>query len=238
MKVYIGPYKNWFGPHQLAQLLCFWVKDVTHKDSIGDRIGYEYKDKPDWVFKLGEWLAYGKWRGADELQPKDKDGIKVLFREEEEETKLYKFLLWIDKKRKRTSYIKIDKYDTWSMDHTLALIILPMLKQLKDTKHGSPLVDMEDVPDYMRTTSTEDYDAQLTFDFYHQDEKKYKYDIHDRWDWALSEMIWAFEQLTDDESEQKFYKNGEWDMASYEEFNSRKKRGLTLFGKYYQGLWD
>ena len=28
------------------------------------------------------------------------------------------------------NYVKIDRWDTWSMDHTLAHIILPMLKQL------------------------------------------------------------------------------------------------------------
>lgn len=38
----------------------------------------------------------------------------------------------------RVEYIKIDKYDTWGMDTTLAAIILPMLKQLKATKHGYP----------------------------------------------------------------------------------------------------
>jgi len=25
MKVYIGPYKDWFGPYQLAEKLMFWV---------------------------------------------------------------------------------------------------------------------------------------------------------------------------------------------------------------------
>lgn len=34
--------------------------------------------------------------------------------------------------------IIIHPWDTWNMDHTLALIILPMLKQLKATKHGYP----------------------------------------------------------------------------------------------------
>ena len=34
--------------------------------------------------------------------------------------------------------VHIDKWDTWSMDHTLAHIILPMLKQLKATNHGYP----------------------------------------------------------------------------------------------------
>jgi exonuclease V gamma subunit len=38
----------------------------------------------------------------------------------------------------RTVDIQIDPYDTWNMDHTLAMIIAPMLKQLKATKHGYP----------------------------------------------------------------------------------------------------
>ena len=38
----------------------------------------------------------------------------------------------------RTEKIHIDPWDTWSMDYTLALIILPMLNQLKESKHGAP----------------------------------------------------------------------------------------------------
>lgn len=38
----------------------------------------------------------------------------------------------------RVEYIKIDKYDTWGMDTTLAMIVVPMLKQLKATKRGVP----------------------------------------------------------------------------------------------------
>jgi hypothetical protein len=49
--------------------------------------------------------------------------------------------------------IKIDKWDTWSMDHTLSPIILPMLKQLKEVKHGAPNVEDEDVPEHLRSTS-------------------------------------------------------------------------------------
>ena len=39
----------------------------------------------------------------------------------------------------RIEYVKIDRWDTWSMDHTLALIVLPMLKQLdrKSTRLNS-----------------------------------------------------------------------------------------------------
>jgi len=37
--------------------------------------------------------------------------------------------------------IQIDPWDTWSTDHTLSLIIHPLLVQLQKTKHGSPNVD-------------------------------------------------------------------------------------------------
>ena len=45
--------------------------------------------------------------------------------------------LWFDR-RERTVKVRIDKWDTWSMDSTLAPIVLPMLKQLKSTQHGHP----------------------------------------------------------------------------------------------------
>jgi hypothetical protein len=183
---------------------------------------------------------------------------------------LQKFL---DLVHPRINYVKIDRYDTWSMDSTLAPIILPMLKQLKVTKHGSPQVDLEDVPEHMRTTTTEDWDSQLTFDFYNQDPNlegphfgKYN-NIHDRWNYVLDEMIFAFEHLVDDSWENQ-YSSGEFDTihvpcewdangkptlfsmehgpnhtykCDYDGLRKvydRMDNGFRLFGKYYRGLWD
>jgi hypothetical protein len=117
------------------------------------------------------------------------------------------------------------------MDGTLAVIILPMLKQLRAEKHGSGLVDLEDVPESMRYTTTEDYESQYTFDFYREpDLQKVQCDIHDRWDWVLDEMIFAFEYKIDEDNGgiDKDWKN------NYE----RVQNGFRLFGKYYQNLWD
>jgi len=144
----------------------------------------------------------------------------------------------------KINYVKIDRWDTWSMDYTLSHIIVPMLKQLKETKHGSPFVDDEDVPEELKSTSAppkeNDYDI---------DENHFK-----RWDWALNEMIWAFEQNLDDKSEEKFFDHAEWDekekdfgknlhkikidQEGLKIHQDRKKNGFRLFGKYYQGLWD
>ena len=110
----------------------------------------------------------------------------------------------------RINYVKIDHYDTWSMDSTLAPIILPMLKQLRDTKHGSPQVDPDDLPEYMRTTTTEDWDSQRVFDFYNEEQPD-GYDVHKKWEWVLNEMIFAFEHMVDDEWENEF-SSGEHDL--------------------------
>jgi hypothetical protein len=113
----------------------------------------------------------------------------------------------LDKVHPKINYVKIDYWDTWSMDHTLADIILPMLKQLKSVKHGSALVDLEDVPEELRGTSTPDYDEQLTFDFYDEarQEKDVDYElVHKRWDWVMDEMIFAFEHKVDDSWEEAF----------------------------------
>ena len=144
----------------------------------------------------------------------------------------------------KINYVKIDRWDTWSMDYTLSFIVVPMLKQLKETKHGAPFTDDEDSPEELKSTSAppkeNDYDT---------DENHFK-----RWDWILNEMIWAFEQNLDDKSEEKFFDHAEWDekekdfgknlhkikidQVGLKAHQDRKANGFRLFGKYYSGLWD
>ena len=168
----------------------------------------------------------------------------------------------------RIEYIKIDKHDTWSMDSTLAPIILPMLRQLKATKHGSGIVDLEDVPEHLRYNTHEEWEDQESFDFYHEHEvKEGECDIHARWDWVLDEMIWAFEQICEDNNDAQFHsgvhdmksvpckwdENGKptlytfeegpnhtakFDIEGYQKHNDRINNGTRLFGKYYRNLWD
>jgi hypothetical protein len=254
MKVYLGKPNNWFGPYQLAELLCFWVKEVEDK--------YGMKDKPDWVHNFGEFLAHGFTKETPE------ESKRWFNRKERPKTWLYKFLEWVHSIKPEKKYIKIDYWDTWSMDHTLAPIILQMLKQLKETKHGSGLIDMEDVPESMRCTSHEEWDQQTTFDFYHEpDLQKIQCDVHDRYEWALDEMIFAFDHIVDDSWEEKYH-TGDYDIVSepckfdengkptlyqmkegpkhthkcdYEGLKKewdRVNNGLRLFGKYFRTLWD
>ena len=158
-------------------------------------------------------------------------------------------------------YVKIDRYDTWNMDHTFGLIALPMLKQLKADKHGAPFVDDEDVPEELKSTS-----APAKENKWDTDENHFK-----RWDYAIDEMIFAFEYKLNRDWEDA-YRKGEHDMLwipvdkdgnevtkGDHKFYQMKKgpndtyecdydgmkivedriaNGFRLFGKYYQSLWD
>lgn len=156
---------------------------------------------------------------------------------------LTKVCNWIYSKRERQVYVRIDNYDVWNMDHTLALIALPMLKRLKQVKHGAPKVDDFDCPQHLWSTNAP------------PKENEWDLDEHwfARWDYVLDEIIWAFEQEVDDSDTDKFYDHSQVDeRAGLEEQISkikvdtdglnhhehRKQMGFKLFGKYYQALWD
>ena len=164
-----------------------------------------------------EWI--GPWQIADKI-PFLSEDTKDKIAEWLSHTWVGDFCERIHEKKKRKIDIRIDPYDTWSMDHTLALIIHPMLKQLRDDKHGSPCVDDEDVPSHMRYGDSKGEDNW----------------VHYKWDWVLNELVWTFEQLAadDDRGEQLFM----LDREKYNEYNDRVTNGLRLFGKYYRGLWD
>jgi len=147
--------------------------------------------------------------------------------------KLSDFFLPINRwwySRGRKIKIKIDNYDLWSMDHTLALIIHPMLVAMKDDKCGSPDIANEDVPEHLRSDEHNVMDPETKI--WDTDEH-----WHKRWEWVLDEMIWSFSQIIDnDDVESQFFKNG-FDKDGYNEWQKRINNGTRLFGIYYRGLW-
>jgi len=238
MKIKIGPYTNWFGPYQLAETLMFWVP--KEKDEYG------FPHTADRVHKFGEWLAH------DSIEPEAQVGEIRPMDRERHYTWIYRFLNWIESKKKRKIEVHIDPWDTWSMDHTLAYIVLPMLKQLKETKHGAPYVDLKDVPKELhgkKLTKRQKDNGEV-------DDKHFE-----RWDWVLGEMIFAFDSKVNDGWEEQFetgesdlqwkkledgnYQmvNGpnhtrEYDWEGRKKYEERISNGFRLFGKYYQNLWD
>ena len=241
MKIYINKYKDhWISPYTILDYMFFWTdwskcsRNGSIQSALDELDGKcKYIDPPEWV---------EKW--SDRLTP------------------ISRAIQWVwDKVDRKIDYVKIDKWDTWSMDHTLSHIILPMLKQLKETKHGSPFVDDEDVPDELKSTSAPPKENEWDIDDNH----------FKRWDYVLDEMIFAFEHKVDDSWEDA-YRSGEHDILwvpvdkdgnevpkgehkfmqmakgpkdtyecdydGMEIVHKRMKNGFRLFGKYYEGLWD
>ena len=191
---------------------------------------YNHEDKPN--------HTYTKW--VERIEPFSKFMMKVM-----------------DVIHPKIDYVKIDRWDTWSMDHTLGIIALPMLKQLHEKKHGGPFTDDEDVPEELKSTS-----APAKENEWDTDENHFK-----RWDWVMNEMIFAFEHHLNKDWEEA-YRSGEFDhktvacawdengkatmyqsvegpnhtyKADYDGMKvveDRIKNGFRLFGKYYQALWD
>ena len=111
--------------------------------------------------------------------------------------------------------VRIDPWDTWSMDSTLAHIIVPMLEQLRDSTHGAPIVADIDRPEHLIGTVADTSKGDV--DEFH----------FEAWDWVLTEMLFAFASK---------HSGDDWDFC--EASQKRITNGFRLFGKYYENLWD
>ena len=189
----------------------------------------------DYKYGVINWPDETLWSHEDYVFQAIEDGIQSVY-------DIVNWI-WFDRRTQKVK-VRIDKWDTWSMDHTLAPIILPMLIQLKATKHGAPWVAVADVPKELRPTK-KDINA------YNKDgstDDKF----FDRWDYVLDEMIWAFEQKNRDHWEDDYYGpyiesedkrelfgRFEWtDDEGRQKHQERMTNGFKLFGKYYENLWD
>ena len=242
MKVYISGYRDhWISPYTMLDYAFFWTdwskcaRDKTVIRSLEEERKHKYIERPVWC---------EKW--ADRLTP------------------VSRAIQWVwDRVHPAIKYVKIDRYDTWSMDHTLADIVLPMLKQLKEKQHGAGFVDDSDVPEGIGLRSTEAAPKENEYD---TDSNHFA-----RWNWVMDEMIFAFECKVDD-SWQDAFREGEHDILwvpvdadgnevpkgehKYTEMRhgpndtykcdydgmkkveERIQNGFRLFGRYYQNLWD
>ena len=164
---------------------------------------------------------------------------------------------------KRRISVEIDKFDTWGLDHSLALIILPALIQLKNTKHG--------IPNEFVARVGGDMDSNFCFDFIKEDENETFDKLCDQWNEVLDKMIWSFQQIALEEDYDNKYHHGDmkigwksitiqnpitglveemyemvdenpnehwYDHVGHVLHEERIQEGLDLFGKYYRNLWD
>jgi len=121
----------------------------------------------------------------------------------------------------RIKAVSIDPWDTYSLDQTLALVILPALKAFREHTGGVP--------------SCVCYEKGKEISFTKAKAK---------WLAILDDMIFAFKcAASDNEYSEPFFseknkvlKNG-FDSQGLKRCEKRIDKGLKLFAKYYSSLW-
>jgi hypothetical protein len=211
--------------------------------------------------KIGKYTRwYGPYQLADSLR---KAGVSERVCEWVEDKVPAGPFQWVHNKLRRRVSVKIDNYDVWNADHTLSLIIVPMLEKLSEDKNGVPYVDDEDAPHVTcDIVDSEERESDLKF-------------LQAKWDYVLGEMTWAMRQVRDDKDTEDCYvpipdgedfepsafwtekgekpmymygvdrasaqaderKRGRFDPDLFKKKNDRIDNGLRLFGKYFRTLW-
>lgn len=167
------------------------------------------------------------------------------------------------KTRGRKITVEISPEDTWGLDFTLALVILPALIQLRQTKNG--------VPNDFAEVGGEDWSSQESFDFYKETyDESFNHQVEE-WDTVMDKMIWSFQQIAIENYDSKYHHgkhdvdwvpsgtmfnpvtgkneacaemvdkdpNGHWyDYEGHQEHERRIQEGIDLFAKYFRNLWD
>ena len=130
--------------------------------------------------------------------------------------------LWFDRQKQKIK-VRIDKYDTWSMDHTLAHVIHPMLVQLKATNNG--------YPSGLTEKKWDDIMDEMIWAF----EQK----LRDNWEGDYYEYRGRGPEESKDPDSLLFDLKLVWeDPKGRAAHQKRMTAGFKLFGKYYENLWD
>lgn len=140
---------------------------------------------------------------------------------------------WIHSKRKKTVKIKTDPWDHWNAGITMAMLCLPILKDLRENRNGIPWTEHADGPWYYRFLRYEDE--------YAWDERGSYCDK--RWRWIMDEIIWSLEQIASDRDWEDVYfklddELREWDKEGHLKHQEKINNGLRLLGKYWERMWD
>ena len=128
-----------------------------------------------------------------------------------------------DPKKPRKIEVRIDPWDTWNLDHTLACIIYPALLQIRENKHGIPGVFVWDAEGNERPEG----EAQAA------------------WLEVLDKMIFSFKEIRDGKpgksealkSKKKGPNGEEAPRPALDAYQAKIDEGLRLFAQYFEALW-
>lgn len=129
-------------------------------------------------------------------------------------------------KKPQKIQVRIDRWDTFSLDTTLAQIIHPALIKFKEERVKVPGVPML----FFNETDDKCEYGNYTDESLEKAEKRYI-------EW-LDEMIWAFNEIANQNpGEEEFYGVSKIDNKAWEAYHKRIEDACASFGKKFNTLW-
>lgn len=123
--------------------------------------------------------------------------------------------------------------DVWSMDWWFFSVVIPMLKQLRDTKQGYP----------SEFKTPEEWDRELDTMIHYfteateegcSEKNEYEEQYNKRWWDSFYEKSMAY--VIDDSELRDKYLQRSYEIDEYRE--DMKNKGFEMFSKYFWNLWD
>ena len=131
-------------------------------------------------------------------------------------------------KKERKISVQIDGWDTWSLDHTLALIIHPALLEFKKDLSGHPATLTEEEWNDILDKMIFSFGALLNTDWEDQ--------------FSSGNIEFVRTPLNDGSGMVKIERGpndtSAFDMEGWTAYSDRIDEGLLLFGKHFRSLWN
>ena len=221
MKVYIGPYKDWIGPYQIAEAIFFWTKKFNLDGRIEQRWDYKLRDK------LGDWLNdtwvrdFCTW-----IDDKKKREIEVHIDDYDvwsaDHTLAYIIHPILEKLQKvKHGSPNVDDED---VPEDLRSTAAPPKKNEWDTDENHHK-RWDWILNEMIWSFAQVIDDRAE-DQFHTGKHDIQFNEIDHNGETLFEMVRGPNDTH------------VFDKEGWEKWNERKQNGFRLFGKYYQALWD
>lgn len=113
------------------------------------------------------------------------------------------FQLFHDITGKRKQKVVIHNYDAWAADTTLAMIIAPLLRRVKEDKHGIPSEFLTEEYNTL-TSSKEFWDEKDKGPLHDKADLLFK-EAEQKWDETLDHIIWAFEEYAKEDWDEQYW---------------------------------
>jgi hypothetical protein len=145
------------------------------------------------------------------------------------ETWVHKFLEWIHSKKKRIEIVKIHDYDMWNLDHSLALVILPLLKKFRSSERWGHPPTIENMEEWNKILD------KMIWSF--------KQLVDDDNDCQFHSGVIDFVFVPNPETGRSRMEHGpnhtgKYDFEGHMAHREKIQEGLNLFSQQFMYLWD